>query len=181
LSVLKHKQTHGSKNSYKETKVLFFRWNYIILPVVILIISVITAAYFYRLLPAETAYRFSSDGTPVRWLGRTTIVAWFLLFQLLLTLLSGGITWGTTKLNTLFKQLDTTNIKLESILTLMGNMIALPQIIIFFTMLDIFSYNSYQRHLIPIWMLALLILGIGGIILGIFFFRAVSQIRRANQ
>jgi hypothetical protein len=137
--------------------------------------------YFYRLLPSEVAYRFISNGTSVSWLGRTTIVAWFLLFQLLLTILSGGITWGTTKLNFLFKQPDNTKIKLEGILALMGNMIALPQIFIFFTMLDIFSYNSYNRHLIPVWVIALLILGLGGIILGIFFVREISQARRSSQ
>jgi len=103
------------------------------------------------------------------------------MFQLLLTLLAGGITWGTTRLNTLFKQLENPNIKLKGILSLMGNMIALPQIIIFFTILDIFSYNSYQIHLVPMWILALLVLGLGGIILGIFFIRAILQTRRPNN
>ena len=57
----------------------------------------------------------------------------------------------------------------------MGNMVALPQIILCFAMLDIFSYNSYQIHLMPVWIFALIIMVIGGIILGIFLFQAVRR------
>ncbi len=57
----------------------------------------------------------------------------------------------------------------------MGNMIALPQIILCFAMLDIFSYNSYQVHIMPLWVFALITMGLGGIILGIFFIRAIRR------
>ncbi len=57
----------------------------------------------------------------------------------------------------------------------MGNMVALPQIILCFAMLDIFSYNSYQIHIMPLWVFALIIMGLGGIILGVFFIRAIQQ------
>jgi len=109
------------------------------------------------------------------------IVLWTLLPQFLLTLLAGAITWGITKLGTRFGQPESSWIKPESILLLMGNIIALPQIIICFAMLYIFIYNSYQIHILPLWVFALIIMGLGGIILGIFFIRAAHQVWKATD
>ncbi len=168
-----------SKETVKQTttgRTLAFRWNYIILPVVIFLLSIIITAYFYRLLPDEVAYRFTSDGSPNGWLSRGVIILWALLPQLFLTLLAVAVTWGTTKLGALFSQPESTGIKPERILLLMGNMMALPQIILCFAMLRIFSYNSYQIRLLPLWIFALIIMGLGGIILGIFFIQAIRQV-----
>ncbi len=63
----------------------------------------------------------------------------------------------------------------------MGNMIALPQIILGFAMLRIFIYNSYQIQIMPLWTFALIIMVLGGIILGIFFIRAIKQAWIVNR
>ncbi len=160
---------------------LAFHWSYIILPVVILFLSIILTACFYHRLPVEVAYHFKTDGSPDRWLSRGAIILWMLLPQLFLTLLAGVITWGITKLGALFRQPERTWIKPEQILSLMGNMIALPQIILCFATLDIFSYNSYQIHIMPLWVFVLIIMGLGGIILGIFFIRAIWQAWGASR
>jgi len=176
--VLRRGQAVKSKEPAKQTTAgatLAFHWSYIILPVVILLLSIILTAYFYHLLPVKVAWHFEADGLPDEWLGRGTIILWMLLPQLFLTLLAGAITWGITKLGALFRQPESTWIKPESILVLMGNMVALPQVILCFAMLDIFSYNSYQIHILPLWVFALIIMGLGGIILGIFFIRAMRQ------
>ena len=152
-----------------------FRWSYIILPLAILSLSIILTAYFYHQLSTEVAYHFKLDGSPDRWLSREMINLWLLVPQLLLTLVAGGITWGITKLGVLSRQLESTWIKPERIISLMGNMIALPQIILCFAMLDIFSYNSYQTHIMPLWVFTLIIMGLGGIILGIFFILAIRR------
>ena len=154
---------------------LAFHWSYILLPTVVLLLSIILTAYFYRLLPVEVAYHFQSDGSADRWLSRGTIILWMLLPQLFLTLLAGVITWVITRLGALFRQSENTLVKPERILLLMGNMIGLPQIILCFAMLDIFSYNSYQVHLLPLWVFALIVMFLGGIILAIFFIRAMRQ------
>lgn len=154
---------------------LAFHWSYIVLPVIFLLLSIILSAYFYHRLPVEVAYHFKPDGSPDRWLSRGAIVLWALLPQLFLTLVAGVITWGITKLSVIFRQSESTQIKPERILFLMGNMIAMPQIILGFAMLDIFSYTSYQMHIMPLWLFALIITGLGGIILGIFFIRAIRQ------
>ncbi|MEE8414505.1 MAG: DUF1648 domain-containing protein [Dehalococcoidales bacterium] len=152
-----------------------FHWSYIGLPVAILLLTLILTAFFYPRLPAEVAYRFQPDGSPDNWLGRDTIVLWTLLPQFLLTLVAGGTAGGITILTARFIQPESTWTNPGRITSLMGNMVALPQSILLFAMLDIFSYNSYRIHLLPLWVFALIVLVVGGIILGIFFFQAVRQ------
>jgi hypothetical protein len=156
-----------------------FRWSYIFLPTVIFIISVIIVAVFYSRLPAEVGYLFKSDGSPESWAGRTGIVLWALLPQVFLTLVAMAITWGIARLSAPFYKPEASLVKPETALLFMGNMIALPQLILCFAMLDIFSYNAYQIHIMPLWVFALIVMGIGAIILGIFFMRAVLQAFRS--
>ena len=182
--VLRQRRVIKSQETAKETTTgatLAFHWSYILLPVVVLLLSLILTACFYHRLPDELAYRFQSDGSPDRWLGRGAIVLWMLLPQLFLALVAGAVTWGITRLSALFRQPETTWIKPERILLFMGNMIALPQGILFFAMLDIFSYNSYQIHILPLWVSALIIMALGGIIPGIFFIQAMRQAWRATR
>ena len=154
-------------------KTVPFRWIYIILPVAVLIISVILAAVFYHLLPGEVAYHFE-DGSPDRWVGRGAIIAWMLAPQFVFVLLAGAIVWLITKLSAFSRQ--TENPWIKRLLSLMGNMVALPQLILSFAMLDIFLYNSYKVHIMPLWVFALIVMVSGGIILGIFFIRAIRQV-----
>ncbi len=158
-----------------------FRWRYVMLPVALLLLSILLSAYFYHQLPNEVAYHFKLDGSPDKWLSREMITLWLLVPQLLLTLVAGAITWGITKLGIIFRQPEATWINPERILLLMGNMIALPQIILCFAMLDVFSYNSYQIHLLPLWVFTLIIMVIGGIILGIIFIRAMRRAWRTTR
>jgi len=153
-----------------------FHWSYIILPLAILSLSLVLTAYFYHQLSTEVAYHFKFDGSPDRWLSREMVTLWLLVPQLLLALGAGAIVWGITKLSVLSRQSGSAGVKPERLLSLMGNLVALPQIILCFAMLDIFSYNAYQMHIMPLWVFALIIIGLGGIILGIFF---VLAIRRA--
>ncbi|TRZ48880.1 MAG: DUF1648 domain-containing protein [Dehalococcoidia bacterium] len=176
--IFRHRQAVKSKEPTKETAkggALPFHWNYIIAPLAILILSIILTAYFYHLLPQEVAYHFQPDGSPDRWLSRGAAIVWAVAPQLFLTLLAGAITWGITRLSRLSGQTEGTWIKPERVLSLMGNIIALPQIVLCFAMLDIFSYNSYQMNLMSVWVFALIIMVLGGIILGIFFIQAIRR------
>ena len=166
------------KSAQQPTKVttLTFRWRYIVLPVSILLLSIILVVVFYGQLGGEVAYRFNSDGSPDGWLNRNAIVLWTLLPQLLLTLLVGVITWGIAKLGARVNQNTASGIKLERILLLMGNMVILPQIIICFALFDIFSYNLYQWHIMPLWVFALIIMVLGALVLSVFFIQAIRQV-----
>ncbi|MFC2014745.1 DUF1648 domain-containing protein [Chloroflexota bacterium] len=152
-----------------------FHWSYIGLPVAVLLLSVILAVFFYPRLPDEIAYRFLTDGLPYKWGGRGSVVFWMLLLQVLLSLVAGAITWGVNLLAARYIEPEGTVIKPQRIILLMGNMITLIQIILGFAMLDIFSYNLFQVHLLPLWLFALIVLIVGGIIMGIFFLRTVWQ------
>ena len=173
----------GNKPTEQATEgtTLAFRWRYIVLPLIILLLSVVLVLYFYGKLPAEVAYRFEPDGSPDEWLSRGAIILWALVPQFLLTLLAGAITLGIAKLGVLFRQTTPTGIKLERVLLLMGNMIGLPQVILCFTILDIFSYNSCQIRIMPLWVFALIVMGLGAIILGIFFIQAARQVLGASD
>ena len=164
-----------------EVSALAFRWYYTVAPLVVFILSVSLVAFFYQKLPDEVAYHFRSDGTPDGWLSRGTIILWTILPQFLLALLAAATTWGATRLGAQFKATATTRRGVERIMLLMGNMIALPQLILCFAMLDIFSYNSYQMHVMPIWVFALIVMGLGTIVLGVFFVWAIRQVWGTSQ
>jgi len=155
-------------------KNISFRWTYIVLPAAILLLSIILAACFYGLLPPEAAYHFA-DGTPDRWMSRGALIAWLVIPQFVLVLAAIAVTSSTTILSTRFLQGESTPIR--KLLSIMGNMVALPQIILAFAMLDIFLYNAYRIHLIPLWVFALIVIVLGSIILGIFFIRTLKQFR----
>ncbi|MFC1988856.1 DUF1648 domain-containing protein [Chloroflexota bacterium] len=158
-----------------------FRLSYIALPLVILLLSVALTAFFYSRLPEEVAYRFQPDGSPDKWTGRGALILWTLLPQLLLTVAAVGVASGVTAVASRLVKPGSVWIRLKKIIVLMSNMFVLPQIILFFAMLDIFSYNSYQIHLLPLWVFALIVLVAGGIILGIFFLQAVVQFWIASK
>jgi uncharacterized membrane protein len=165
------------KKDTKEAN-LTFHWGYIILPLAIFILSVILIAFFYRLLPSEVAYKFQSDDSPEKWLSRNAIILWTIIPQLIFVILAGAITMGMSMLSRRFIQPGSTGIKPERVISLMGNMVVLPQLILCFAMLDIFSYNSYQVHLLPLWTIALIVVIIGSIILGVLFFQTIRQAQR---
>ncbi len=176
---LRQGQAIKSKESVRQTSAgvtLAFHWSYIITPMVILFLSIILTVYFYQRLPVDVAYHFKSDGSPDRWLSRGAITLWTLLPQVLLALLAGAIIWGIARLSALFRQPDSSRIKPGSILQVMGNMVALPQIVLLFAMLDIFSYNSYQIHFMPLWVFAVIVMAVGGTVLGLFFIRAIRRV-----
>jgi len=155
-------------------KTVAFRWKYIVAPLAILLMAIILVVFFYPLMPGEVAYHFT-DGSPDRWMSRTSITSWLLIPQFLLTLLAAGIVWVAIRLSARLQ--PTENGAVSIMLAIMGNMIALPQIILGFAMLDIFSYNAYRIHLIPLWIFAVLVMVVGGIILGIFFLQAIRRVQ----
>lgn len=157
---------------------LAFHWSYIILPLIFLLLSVILVAVFYARLPFQVAYHFQSDGSPDRWLIQPLVIIWALVPQLLLTLGGAVVTWVFSGLVTRFLEPESASVKPQRIMFIMGNMVAIPQLIFDFAMLDIFSYNSYQTHLRPsVLVFALIVMVVGGIILGVFFVQTMRRVR----
>jgi hypothetical protein len=76
------------------------------------------------------------------------------------------------------KYILTAETPLASLLPVMGNMMALPQIILFFAMIEIFLYNAYHTGIIPLWIVSVIILVLGGIVLAIYFTRMLRRYRK---
>ena len=146
-----------------------FRFRYVLSPVIILLITIILSAIFYNRVPEEVAYHFKIDGSPDAWINRAAMVGIGLIIQLALVLTGGGIVIGISRAGFL-AELKGSSIKSENLMTIMGNIVAFPQLIIGFAMIDIFSYNAYRVHLLPIWLFAVIIL----VIVTIAFFAFLS-------
>ena len=155
-----------------------FRWSYVILPLGLFLLSIILSAYFYHQLPTDVATHFELDGTPDRWLSRGMTMVWVLAPQLFLMLLAIGTAWGITRMGFLFKSATSSWIRPERILLFMGNAFALPQLVLCFAMLDIFSYNSYQRHIMPLWIFIFIIVGLATVVLGVLLALLISKARQ---
>jgi hypothetical protein len=163
-------------NSTSSENKVTFRWTYIVLPALFLLISLILTAIFYPRLPAEAAYHFQ-NGSPDKWLGRGTLTVWLLVPQIILTLLGFAVVRAAL-LTARFWPAEGS--PLTGVLPVMGNIVALPQLILLFAMAHIFLYNAYQIKLIPLWVFAIIVMVLGGVILGIFFIRTARHIRRRH-
>jgi uncharacterized membrane protein len=145
-----------------------FRRRYVALPVGILVFSLVLSIIFYGQLPAEIAYRFKLDGSPEGFLSRGNTVAIMLAVQLLLALGAVAITWVITRIRSLTMNRESLWVQPEKLLLFMGNMPAIPQLILAFALADIFSYNAYDTHIMPLWLFALIVLVVGAVVIGIF-------------
>ncbi len=152
-----------------------FPWKAVVLPLIIALSIVVMVLWFYGKLPQEVASRFASDGTPSVWTTRGTLIMWALLPQFLLTLLAVMVAWGVTRIGALARSMEEAGIKLDNLLLVMGNMIALPQLILGFAMLNTFGYNAYQIRIVPLWAVVLIIAIAGAVILGAFFITAIRK------
>jgi uncharacterized membrane protein len=159
---------------------LSFRWSYIIAPLAIFLLSLILAAYFYHLLPAELASHFELDGTPDGWLNREMTMLWMLLPQLVFVLVAAVIAWGVSRLSARIGQWGNGIIG-GKVVFFMGNIIALLQLLVCFAMADIFRYNLSQRHIMPMWVFALIILGLVTIALVMFLVYVFSKLRGGQR
>lgn len=154
------------------------RRRYALVPFLILIATVACAVYFFRLLPGDVAYRFGEDGSGDGFAGRTALVAAFVAPQLLLSFLAVAIAYVVARIGAKFIHDGVTPLSIvERVITVMSNMVVLPQIVLFFAMLDIFSYNAFEVHLVDPWIVGLVVMLAGGPILAIFFFSAFRRAR----
>jgi uncharacterized membrane protein len=157
---------------------LSFRWSYIIAPAVVFLFSLILFAFFYHLLPADVAVHFDMDGSPDNWLSPPVTGVTLLAPQLLFVLMAVGIAWGTTRLGRRFGWAEGGGIGVGRVVSFIGNILALPQLVILFAMLDILSYNSYQTHILPMWLFLIVVLGLmtaGLAVVGVVFYLKVRK------
>jgi uncharacterized membrane protein len=142
--------------------------------VTLLLVTLALTVVFYPQMPEQVAYHFQGD-SPDKWLGRGTFMTWMVVPQAIFTLLA-FIAIRVVLLSARYWPAEDAPIR--KILPVMGNMVALPQIILTFTLLDIFLYNAYHIQLMPVWVFALIVMIAGGVVLGVVFMQAILQSRR---
>jgi len=153
-----------------------FRWRAVLLPISILVLVAAMCAWFAGKLPVQPASSFTADGMPSTFVSRSTLILWALLPQLLLTLLALMVAWGMTRIGGLLRSTEESGVKLENLLFIMGNMVALPQLILGFAMLNTFGYNAYQTRIVPLWAVVIIVVIVGAVILGGFFISTIRKI-----
>ncbi len=171
--------TEETKETPAETRTveLKFHLKYVLLPLAVLFLSVILFAIFYFQLSPQVAYRFSADGLSTSTASRGMLAAYMLLPHLIFVLLGGGVSGTIIKIGGSLGELSQ-SLNPERLIMLIGNIIVLPQIVFSFIMLDIFSYNINGSHLMPVWLFAVIVMIIGGIVLTLFL---VSTYRRSRN
>jgi len=117
------------------------------------------------------AYNFRIDDAD-RYTSRGIFLALTLVLQFLLALISfiivAGVLWFSRRFT------GTESSVSGRLVGIMGNMVALPQSILLFATLDVFLYNAYGAHIMPLWLFAVIIMLAGMVILGVLFFQAVQ-------
>jgi hypothetical protein len=158
-----------SQNSFR------FRWKYVALPLAALLISVLAAGLFYGKLPAEGAH-YSPIGQEGAATSRAGLIAWLLMPQAALALLSAGLVWTVTHIRSLAEYAGETGVSLDGIVMVMGNLIGLPQLILLFAMVNTFGYNAYGKSIVPVWAIVIILVVLGVAVTGIFFVRAIRRL-----
>ncbi len=168
--------TPGKPEELAITKPLPFKWKYVTLPLLILLVTVVMVLWFYGRIPEEAGSRFSANGEVLDTTTRATLVIRALLPQVLLTVFSFLVAWGVTRVSALARYTEESGVKLENLLLVMGNMIALPQIVLAFTMLNTFGYNAYQVQILPLWVVIVIVMVMGAAALGAFFISIIRKV-----
>jgi hypothetical protein len=154
-----------------------FRWRYVVAPILVLVASVVAAVYFVRLLPVEVAYGYGS-GEGARQVSRGLLLLVLLSPQFILAFLSAAVAHIVARVGARFVRDGGASAgAVESIATVMSNMVVLPQLVLCYAMIDIFRFNAYGTHLPPLYVFAVVVMLVGGAVLGLFFLRAVQQTR----
>jgi uncharacterized membrane protein len=134
-----------------------FKWNYILAPLVILVIAIITAFFYYGKLPFQMPYHFDSNGAPDGWILPQFALMIGIGIQVVLVIISFLIIQATRRMATLVTAGEST-VKPETIITITGNIPAFLQIVFLFLMLNIFHYAAFYKYLLPMWVFLVIII-----------------------
>ncbi len=151
-----------------------FRWAYVALPVIFFVLSIILGIISVLQMPPVVLYHFRG-GTADSSLTRAAFLGWIIAPQLFFMIISLAIA-RVVMLGARYAPQGET--PLSTLLPVMGNMMALPQVILFIAMLQFFLYNAYQTSIVPLWIIAVIILVLGGVTLVIYFTRIIRRYRR---
>ncbi|TFG46626.1 MAG: hypothetical protein E4H31_01115 [Dehalococcoidia bacterium] len=161
------------------TSPLKFRLRYIILPLALLVLTIVIAAIFYGQLPSEVHYRFGLDGDPSgNPVSKAALFGSLMAVQIVLLVIA-YFTVRTIGSVQLFR--DNINnfwFSPTRLLTIMGNMPTIIQLIMGYVLIDAIIYALQGNHLMPLWLFTVIALAGGGIVLIIYALPVVLQAYR---
>ncbi|XUX01371.1 MAG: hypothetical protein TUN42_05130 [Dehalogenimonas sp.] len=143
---------------------LKFRTNFIALPLICLMATIIISAIFYNQLPGNVTFRFDLNGNPSGEMAKTSFIALMIGIQALLTFIAYVTTSAIGNIPTLRDNADKFKFNPTRLLALMGNMPAIVQFIMGYILIDAIIYAKRAEHLAPFWIVAVAILVVGGAI-----------------
>ncbi|MCL2707102.1 MAG: DUF1648 domain-containing protein, partial [Dehalococcoidia bacterium] len=156
-----------------------FRVSFIIAPVVLAGLCIIASILFYSSLQPSIAFHFNADGEARRTMGKIVFTLIMSVAQILGVLISWGTASIIIKLGKSAFKISAPQFKLDGFITLMSNMILLPQIILAYLMLDAFIFNVWQRHFTSVIHFSVAAIIIGSAIIFGAFILLISQARSA--
>jgi uncharacterized membrane protein len=158
---------------------LVFRLSYVITPVLLCAASLVTAASFASYVPSRLAFRFNSNGAPVSYMSKYAFLIIMMATQILCAAVAWGIAEVVIRLGKSAFLTSAPQFKLDGMVSLMCNMILLPQLILACIMLDALIYGAQARHLFSIGIFSILVLAIGSLVIITAFIRVLSKARNA--
>jgi uncharacterized membrane protein len=166
----------------KNSSLFDFRWGYVLLPLLMLVFSIVLIVVFYGRLPFPLAFHFDDAGAPDAFAIPGLFVFWVLFLQVILTFGAILVTRAVSWLSRCFLTSGNIVINPRRILALTGNMVAIPQIIILYAILNIIIFNVYQVRIQPsILLFSLIVLMLGAVILTVFLVQDVKKVWDSNK
>jgi len=155
--------------SEKSVQLKPLRLKYVVLPVALMVLGLILTAIYVWQMPETIYIQFNTEGIGIRegspwqatliWIGSTVlIVALCVLFTRFLATRP-------------FLTNENVIMKPENLITLMGNIPAVASAVLIYAYWDICVYNLNGTHFIPLWVFALIVLGISALLLLFFMGR----------
>lgn len=127
-----------------------FRWRCVTLPLALCLVSLLVAAYFYpRLEETRIASHFNLRGQPDGWMGRQAFLATMLAIQFAF----GGVSLALVRwVSAWLRPGVPGQVSPSASQWLLGNLLAIGQLVVLYAMADTFWYNLHQAHLLPVWL-----------------------------
>jgi uncharacterized membrane protein len=134
-----------------------FRLSYIALPLIFFAITLLLLAIYYNQLGENIAFRFDIDGQPSSYLDKGTLSLWLLAIQFSLTVFAYFIVRLIIRSQFLNVSRENVWINTDRLILIIGNMVALPQLVFTYAAFDAFYFNTTQAHLLSLWLFTVIV------------------------
>jgi uncharacterized membrane protein len=166
-------------NASTESQPLVFRLKYIAAPMILAILVVVIALSFLFFLPNPLPFRFDSDGSPLTSMNKYAFILLMVAVQIVSALVAMAIVRTIIGISKNMFKASEAPINLEGLVSLMSNMVLLPQVILAYLLVDTLIYAGWNIHVISFTLFSIGAVVIGTVILLVQFLSISSRARNA--